>query len=120
MKVNKMPFLVTMSCAIKFGTVAWLKSAKSDTILANITAVRNVYIKRGFLLEIIEADGQFEPLREALETTRRHPQQMFPRGTCSCCRTTYLHSQRALLMYLQYTPVHKTSWYVDSADGQHM
>jgi hypothetical protein len=66
MKVNKMPFLVTMTRAIKFGTVAWLKNAKTDTILARITDVRNIYLKRGFLLEIIEADGQFEPLRGAL------------------------------------------------------
>jgi hypothetical protein len=62
MKDNKMPFLVTMSRAIKFGTVAWLRNAKSDTILANIMEVRNVYLKRRFLLEIVEADGQFEPL----------------------------------------------------------
>jgi hypothetical protein len=67
MKVSKMPFLGTMSCTIKFGTVAWLKNAKSDTILANMTAAHNMYIKRGFLLEIIEADGQFEPLHGALE-----------------------------------------------------
>jgi hypothetical protein len=66
MKVNKMPFLVTMSRAIKFGRVAWLKNAKLDTIMSNITTVRNVYIKRGFLLEVIEANGQFEPLHGAL------------------------------------------------------
>jgi hypothetical protein len=66
MKVNKMPFLVTMSRGIKFGTVAWLKNAKANTIMENITVVRNVYIKRGFLLEILEADGQFEPLRGEL------------------------------------------------------
>jgi hypothetical protein len=24
--------------------------------------VRNIYVKRGFLLEIVEVDGQFEPL----------------------------------------------------------
>jgi hypothetical protein len=62
MKVNKMPFLVTISRAIKFGTVAWLKNAKADTILQQIKTVRNTYIKRGFLLEIVELDGQFEPL----------------------------------------------------------
>ena len=28
MKVNKMPFLITISCAIKFRTVAFLKNAK--------------------------------------------------------------------------------------------
>jgi hypothetical protein len=66
MKVNKMPFPVTISRAIKFGTVAWLKNAKTDTILKEITDVRNIYIKRGFLLEIVEVDGQFEPLHGAL------------------------------------------------------
>jgi hypothetical protein len=66
MKVNKMPFLVTMSRGIKFGTVAWLKNAKANTIMKNITEVHNVYVKRGFLLEILEADGQFEPLRGEL------------------------------------------------------
>ena len=66
MKVNKMPFLVTISRAIKFGTVAYLKNAKIGTILDNIKEVRNVYMKRGFVLEFIEVDGQFEPLRGAL------------------------------------------------------
>jgi hypothetical protein len=42
MKVNKMPFLVTISRAIKFGTVAWLKNAKATTLLEQITAVRNI------------------------------------------------------------------------------
>jgi hypothetical protein len=62
MKVNKMSFLVTISRALKFGTVAWLKNAKISTILATIIEVRKVYIKRGFFLEVVEANGQFEPL----------------------------------------------------------
>ena len=66
MKINKMPFLVTISRAIKFGTVAWLKNAKKDTILKHLTDVRNIYKKRGFLLEVIEADGQFGPLETDL------------------------------------------------------
>jgi hypothetical protein len=66
MMVNKMPSLVTIIRAIKFGTVAWLKNEKADTILKQITDVRNIYIKRGFLLGIVEVDGQFEPLRGAL------------------------------------------------------
>jgi len=32
----------------------------------NIKEVRNVYMKRGFVLEFIEVDGQFEPLRGEL------------------------------------------------------
>ena len=66
MKVNKIPFLVTISRAIKFGTVAWLKNAKITTIMSAITDVHNIYKKRGFLLEIVEVDGQFEPLRGEL------------------------------------------------------
>jgi hypothetical protein len=66
MKVNKIPFLVTISWAIKFGTVEWLKNAKADTILKQITDVHNIYITRGLLLEIVEVDGKFEPLRGAL------------------------------------------------------
>jgi hypothetical protein len=66
MEVNKMPFLVTISCAIKLLTVAWLKNTKTDTILKQITDVRNIYINRGFLFEIVEVDGKFEPLRGAL------------------------------------------------------
>ena len=40
MKMNKMPFLVTISCAIKFGTVAFLKNAKIATIMDTIEDVR--------------------------------------------------------------------------------
>jgi hypothetical protein len=58
MKVNKMPFLVTISRAIKFGMVAWLKNAKADAILQQIKTVHITYIKRGFLMEIVEMDGQ--------------------------------------------------------------
>jgi hypothetical protein len=66
MKVEKMPFLMTISRAIEVGTVVWHKNAKAVTILAQLTEVRNIYVKRGFLLEIVEVDGQFEPLRGAL------------------------------------------------------
>jgi hypothetical protein len=66
MKVNKIPFLVTISRALKFGTTAWLKNAKITTIMSAITDVRNIYLKRGFLLEIVEVDRQFEPLRGEL------------------------------------------------------
>jgi hypothetical protein len=53
MKVKNMPFLVTISRAVKFGTVTRLNNAKADTILNQITDAHNIYIKRGFLLEIV-------------------------------------------------------------------
>ena len=66
MKVNKMPFLVSISRAIKFGTVAWLKNAKADTIMKHIKDIHKIYVKRGYILEIVKVDGQFEPLRGEL------------------------------------------------------
>jgi hypothetical protein len=33
------------------------------TILKHIEDIHSVYEKRGFIVEIIEVDGQFEPLR---------------------------------------------------------
>jgi hypothetical protein len=66
MKVNKMPFLVSISRAIKFGTVAWLKNAKADAIMKHIKDVHSTHVKRGFIVEIVEVDGQFEPLRGEL------------------------------------------------------
>jgi hypothetical protein len=59
-----MPFPVTISRAIKFGTVAWLKNANIDNIIKQIIEIRNIYIKHGFLF--VEVDGQCEPLRGAL------------------------------------------------------
>jgi hypothetical protein len=46
--------------------VAWLKNAKADTILSHMKDMRNICVKRGFLLETAEVDGQFEPLRGEL------------------------------------------------------
>ena len=66
MKVNKRPSLVTINRTIKFGAVAWLKSTKIMTILSAIKDVRNIYMKCGFSLEIVEVDGQFEPLQGEL------------------------------------------------------
>ena len=40
MKVNEMPFLVIISRAIKFGTVAFLKNAKITTIMLAIKDLR--------------------------------------------------------------------------------
>ena len=66
MKVNKMPFLASISWALKFGTVAWLKNAKAVAIVKRIKDVHKTHVKRGFILEIVEVDGQFEPLRGEL------------------------------------------------------
>ena len=66
MKLNGMPFLITMNSETKFGTVNWLKDAKTTTIMAALKTVNSIYVKRGFVLEVVAADGQFEPTRDAL------------------------------------------------------
>jgi hypothetical protein len=66
MKINKMPFLVSISRATKLGTVAWLKNGKTDAVLKHIKDVHKMHVKRGFTLEIVKVDGQFEPLRGEL------------------------------------------------------
>ena len=55
-----------MNSVIKFGTANWLKDAKIATIMAAIRTVNSIYVKRGFVLEVVEADGQFEPTRDPL------------------------------------------------------
>ena len=66
MYVNKIPFLVTISRHIKFGTVEVLKNRQGPTILKMIKNVRGVYGKRGFRLQQVNADNEFEPLRVGL------------------------------------------------------
>ena len=63
MFVNRIPFLVTTSRHIKFGTVEILKQLNNATITKAIEQVKQVYNKRGFKVETLLADGQFEPTR---------------------------------------------------------
>ncbi|CAB9530779.1 expressed unknown protein [Seminavis robusta] len=63
MKVNKIPFMVTINTAIKFGTTEVIKNQKATTIMTAITHVYNVYRGRGFNVKDMGMDGEFEPLR---------------------------------------------------------
>jgi hypothetical protein len=62
MKVNKIPFFVS----IKFGTVELLTNQKMDTIVTAIKHIQSLYRKRGFKIEFMLLDGEFEPMRGAL------------------------------------------------------
>jgi hypothetical protein len=63
MFVNGIPFVMTVSRHIKFGTAEMLKSQHNKTILAAIKQVKSVYMKRGFKISHMLMDGQFESLR---------------------------------------------------------
>jgi arginine deiminase len=66
MFVNKIPFFVTISRHIKFGTVEMLRNQKAKTILVAIKQVKSIYMQRGFQLNHMLIDGQFELLRANL------------------------------------------------------
>ena len=66
MFVNKIPFLVTISRGIKFGTVETLTDRKHPTIMSAIKHVVALYSKRGFRVSDAHTDNEFEPMRADL------------------------------------------------------
>jgi hypothetical protein len=63
MFVNKLPFFVTISRNIKFCTVQLIPDQKSKTLVHAVWHVRATYMKRGFEIESLLMDGQFETIR---------------------------------------------------------
>lgn len=63
MCVNKIPFLVTTSKRIKFGTVEALPSRKNKVIMPALKAVKRLYALRGFRVKFGLVDNEFEPMR---------------------------------------------------------
>ena len=66
MFVNRIPFLVSISRHIRFGTVELLLSRTSDALLDGIRRIADVYSRRGFQITRVHGDPEFEPLRDAL------------------------------------------------------
>ena len=62
MKVAGIPFLVTISRHITFGSAGKLDSMKTGYILKHFKALIGVYITRGFKVTIVLADNQFKPM----------------------------------------------------------
>jgi hypothetical protein len=63
MKVNGIPFLMTISKHIKFGSAGKLDDMKTRTMLCHFKTIFNVYAIRGFRVTIVLADNQFESMR---------------------------------------------------------
>ena len=63
MYVNKIPFLMSISRHIRFGTAQHITNQKGTTIFAGIRAIHQVYLQQGFRIRNAFMDGQFEPLR---------------------------------------------------------
>jgi hypothetical protein len=63
MYVQKIPFLMTISRHIKFGSAGKLDSMESKQLVKHFKVIINLYKQRGFRVHIILADNQFEPIR---------------------------------------------------------
>jgi hypothetical protein len=63
---NKIPFFMSISRHIKFGTAKMLKSESAVQLMASIKLVTQTYVTRGFRVTSMMVDGQFEPLRGEL------------------------------------------------------
>ncbi len=63
MMVNGLPFLITISRKLKFGTAEYLPGRKGVNLLNGIKNVQKVYALRGFKVKTLLMDGQFEPMR---------------------------------------------------------
>eukprot|EP00804_Cyclotella_cryptica_P027713 CCRYP_010317-RA/>CCRYP_010317-RA protein AED:0.22 eAED:0.22 QI:0/-1/0/1/-1/1/1/0/146 len=66
MKVNGIPFLMTISRHIKFGSAGKLDNMSNSTIINHFKVVLGVYASRGFCVTVILADNQFESTRGCL------------------------------------------------------
>ena len=63
MFVNKIPFLMSVSRHLRFGTAQHIKNQQGTTIFNGIQAIHQIYLQRGFQIRNAFMDGQFEPLR---------------------------------------------------------
>ena len=66
MKVTGIPFLMTSSWHIKFGSAGKLDNIETATIVKHFKMVAGVYTNRGFKVTIILADNLFESMQGAI------------------------------------------------------
>ena len=64
MFINKIPFFITTSMGLHFGTVENLNNRQVPTIVGALDRVVQLYKRRGFGIATIKADPEFAPLQE--------------------------------------------------------
>ena len=64
--VNAHPFFVTLSRKIKFNTVEAIRQMDSGILIQACERVFNIYTRRGFRIDTMLMDMQFNPIRDAL------------------------------------------------------
>ena len=63
MFINKVAFLITIFRNLKFGTVEALSDRQTTTIMTKLKLVCQIYYHRGFRINVILGDPEFEPIR---------------------------------------------------------
>ena len=79
MFINRIPFMITTSRNIHFGTAELVKDMKKATLITSIEQVMQAYTTLGFRIKAILGDGQFQHIYNKTSNKRCHPQYMFSR-----------------------------------------
>jgi hypothetical protein len=66
MFINRIPFLITISRNIKFGTAEVLVNRKASTVLKSVQNACRIYGIRGLRVSFLLMDGEFEHMRADL------------------------------------------------------
>jgi hypothetical protein len=66
MFINRLPFLVTVSRSLRFGTLEALPNRQIPTVKEKLVSVTKLYRRRGFHIRTVLADGEFAPLADTL------------------------------------------------------
>jgi hypothetical protein len=72
MFINAVPFFITVSRNIKFGTVHCVSDRKIPTVLKALREVVNLYTNRGFRVNTILADPEFRPMQNDIPGAQMH------------------------------------------------
>jgi len=72
MFVNAIPFLVTIGRNVPFPTAAVLRSRQANVIAKHIREVKGAYVKRGFRVNTVHGDHEFEKMRAKLMDSGMH------------------------------------------------
>jgi len=67
MFINKIPFIMTTSRNIHFGTAELVKDMKNNKLITSIEQVIQVYQTCCFKIQAILADGQFQHIKQIIE-----------------------------------------------------
>jgi len=67
MYVSKLPFLLTVSHGLHFGTVEYLPNRQISTVSQAIRKDAQLYQLRGFTMGVVKANLEFQPISEQLQ-----------------------------------------------------